>query len=284
MRLRTLIRATLMASALASGTALMVGLPARAAATPYVMPQSSRIVVFNYSRYRTYTILTRPMSVTDIQLAPGEKLESLAVGDSVQWITALAPGNILIKPVKSGLFTSATIITNERVYEVTLRSGPLTGRWYQQVSWQYPQILLYNQEVAAHRARARKRARRRRHDLMAGEVGNPARLNFDYTVRGRAAFRPRVVFDNGVWTWIHLPDHSQVTPALFIRRHNGHYALTRYVVKGHYLIVQRTFHRAVLRQGGHRVTIVNRRQARGQHGGGHRRRVFVLPSVLSAGG
>ena len=96
---------------------------------------TSRFVVFPYSRHEANTILTRPMSVTDIQLAPGEKLESLAIGDSAQWVTALAPGNILIKPTRSGLSTPATIVTNKRVYQLTLRSGPRAGRWYQQVSW-----------------------------------------------------------------------------------------------------------------------------------------------------
>ncbi len=254
--------------------------PAQAHATPYVMPQSSRIVVFNYSRFRTYTILTRPMSVTDIQLAPGEKLESLAIGDSVQWVTALAPGNILIKPTRSGLFTSATIITNERVYEVTLRSGPLTGRWYQQVSWQYPQILLYNERVAAQARSARHKAREQRHAQVAGVVKNPAKLNFDYAIRGRASFRPRVVFDNGVWTWIHLPTHAQVVPALFVRRSNGKYALTRYVVHGHYIIVQRTFHRALLRQGRRAVTLINR------HAHSYRPRIRhgIIPNAMRSGG
>jgi len=251
-----------------------------ASATPYVMPQSSRLVVFNYSRYRTYTVMTRPMSVTDIQLAPGEKLESFAVGDTVQWITALAPGNILIKPTRPGLFTSATIITNERVYELTLRSGPLTGAWYQQVSWQYPQILLYNQQVAASNAHARAHARKARHNQMAGQVGNPTKLNFDYTLRGHASFHPSVVFDNGVWTWIHLPRHAQVMPALFIHRADGHYALTRYVIRGHYIVVQRTFHRAVLRQGGHTIVIINRHRRTGKSA----RQRFRGPSDMSEGG
>ena len=253
--------------------------PAEAHATPYVMPQSSRIVVFNYSRYRTYTILTRPMTVTDIQLAPGEKLVTLAIGDSVQWITALAPGNILIKPTRSGLFTSATIITNERIYELTLRSGPLTGQWYQQVSWQYPQILLYNEQVAAQTQSARRKAHAKRHAQIAGVVANPAKLNFDYTIRGHASFKPRIVFDNGVWTWIHLPTHAQVVPALFVRRSDGKYALTRYVVRGHYIIVQRTFHRALLRQGRRTITLINRHTS--SH---HHKRPFVIPNAMSAGG
>lgn len=251
-----------------------------ASATPYVMPQSSRLVVFNYSRYRTYTVMTRPMSVTDIQLAPGEKLESFAVGDTVQWITALAPGNILIKPTRPGLFTSATIITNERVYQLTLRSGPLTGAWYQQVSWQYPQILLYNQQVAANQAQAKAHARAVRHHQIAGQVGNPAKLNFDYTIRGHASFRPEVVFDNGVWTWVHLPRHAQVMPALFIHRADGHYALTRYIIRGHYIVVQRTFHRAVLRQGGHTIVIINRHKRTDKS----RRHGFRGPSDMSEGG
>lgn len=258
---------------------LMALCPAQAAATPYRMPQSSRIVVFRYSPYQTYTILARPMAVTDIQLAPGERLESFAVGDTVQWITALAPGNILIKPVKPGLFTSATIITNDRVYELTLRSSPLTGSWYQQVSWKYPQILLYNQQVASRQHQAAKRATHHQQRQEAGHVNNPSTLNFDYKVRGRAAFRPRIVFDNGVFTWIRLPKHAQVTPALFIKA-DGKFALTRYIVKGHYLIVQRTFHRAVLREGRHTITIIDR------HRPGHpaRRHPFPNMSDMSAGG
>ena len=109
---------------------------AQAHVMPCAITPPSRFVAFHYHQHQAYTILTRPMSVTDIQLVPGEKLESLAIGDSSQWETTVVRGNILIKPTRSGLSTPATIVTNKRVYQLTFRSGPPAGRWYQQVSWQ----------------------------------------------------------------------------------------------------------------------------------------------------
>jgi type IV secretion system protein VirB9 len=108
---------------------------AQARVAPCAATHPSRFVVFPYSRHQANTILTRPMSVTDIQLAPGEKLKSLAIGDSSQWLAVSVAGNILVKPTRAGLSTPATIVTNKRVYQVTLRSGARTGHWYQQVSW-----------------------------------------------------------------------------------------------------------------------------------------------------
>ena len=236
--------------------------PLYAAMAPTAFPQETRLVQFVYDQNRTYNILTRPNAITDIQLTEGETLVALALGDTVQWIYDQAPQHIFIKPTRENIFTSATIVTNKRSYQLQLRAMPADGNWYQRVTWNYPRLV-----VARKRAIAEKnREKRRIANLEAGPVSSPDQLDFDYTIKGKAKFRPISVFDDGRFTWLKMPPNSQTTPAVFLKR-KGKLVLVNYTVRGDYIVVQRLAKTLVLKAG--KPEVIIRRNGTGSNWNAH---------------
>ncbi|WP_175772976.1 TrbG/VirB9 family P-type conjugative transfer protein [Paraburkholderia phenazinium] len=191
--------------------------PFNTGADPVSMPGDARMAVFPYSRDQIYRLVTAPLKLTTIELAPGEKLVSEpGLGDSIQWIIDTDGANLVfVKPTKPGLVNTMHLSTNLRQYDFTLVSSPLGGLFYQSVRFRYPQSLM-----------AKVRARQ---DTDGGAVGGsgvddgpgangdpgpgecrgaevaPGKLNFNYTVSGSAPFKPETVFDDGRFVWIMLP-------------------------------------------------------------------------------
>lgn len=234
------------------------------------MPGDVRLVVFNYDANNTFTILALPGNITDIQLNEGEKITALALGDSVQWITAKADGHIFIKPTKPNIFTSATLVTDQRTYQLTMRSSPEGGKWYQRVSWQYPELIVMKQTELEFQAKAAKIAleaikveeKKRQADVIATSIsrapGNPIEnLNFDYTVTGNADFKPIQIFDDGKMTWLKMNNKVQEWPATFILDEGNVTEVINPLRDGDFIKVTRLFKRCVLKLKDKEIVITN---------------------------
>lgn len=239
-------------------------------AIPTFSQDSQHIVRFTYSPDDVYHIKTEPHMITDLRLAPGEKMEMLALGNTAQWIRASAPGNVFLKPTRPGLTTSGTLVTNFHTYQLLITSSKTGGDWYQQVSWNYGHIIAMasHNPIAAMsdvpatpvKTETQKQVAETEAHSNAGQSHNLkaiSNLHFDYKISGHAQFRPSEVFDNGTFTWIKIPSVGNAAmPVVFVRSH-GEYVITNYTVKGRYLIVQQLFHKAKLRIG-HRVVTITR--------------------------
>lgn len=230
-------------------------------------PGLTKLVTFVYNANKTYTILCLPGAVTDIELRPSERVYALALGDSIRWQAEKRGPHLFIRPLRSGLFTSATLVTNERTYELTLESAEPGGMWYQRVNWRYPNLVVLQQNRAEAELLAAEReahAAAKRPPVRAAVHGIPVdQLNFNYTITGNAPFRPSQVFDDGTFTYIRFAHKPQEMPALFIQTPGGHDELAIYNFEptdpaspGSPLIkVQRLFNKAVLKLGSQQVTI-----------------------------
>lgn len=227
---------------------LAAPIAAQAASHPYVMPQETRLVKFRFHPDTTFEIFTRPNAITDIALADGEKLTALALGDTVQWVTADADGHVFIKPLRPGLFTTATLVTSQRTYQLSLRSVPENGNWYQRVSWEDE---VHN--VIVRSAQTSQRTPEPAYSPAPG-IGNIDKMNFGYSINGSAAFKPTQVMDDGRSTWIQMPNDVQELPALFSKQ-DGKVALVNYTVHGRYLKTELIMAESVLRLGGDEITI-----------------------------
>lgn len=236
-------------------------------AIPTFSQDSQHIVRFNYSPEDVYHIYTRQHMITDLRLAPGEKMEMLALGNTVQWIRANTNGNVFIKPTRPGLTTNGTLVTNLHTYQLILTSSK-SANWYQMVSWNQGNVIAMESSSPIPAMQAVKPAPSAKHPVAENTVQNSpqnrgqnqnlkaiSNLHFDYKISGHAHFRPSEVFDNGTFTWIKIPNTGNgAMPVVFVRSH-GNYVITNYTVKGRYLIVQQVFHKAKLRIGQRVVTI-----------------------------
>lgn len=234
--------------------------PAQAEQAGVPLPTDSRLIQFIFDADNTYTILTRPGDITNVQLGQDERVQNMAIGDSLRWVVRRAGTHIFIKPTESNLQTSATIVTDRRIYQLTLRSGPLDGRWYQRVSWTDPEVFVIREDVHPQPLQASNQATQAIQSTSAvspssrvgkggsGLTVNVEKLNFKYDISGDASFKPVQAFDDGTFTWIKMPDDVQSLPAVFVVGEKGAKAhVPNYDYKDHYLIIHRRSYQTVLR-------------------------------------
>ena len=214
-----------------------------------------------------YGLRTAPGQVSDIALQEGEKLVSVAAGDTARWVigdTTSGTGStrrihVLVKPFEAGLKTNLVIATDRRVYHVEVEStrGPATPS----IAWTYPDdSLLALQPDAAAGDGA----------IAAGVAVDT--LNFDYRIEGdRPPWRPVRAFDDGRQVFIEFPPAfaQGEAPPLFITGDHGRAELVNYHVRGRYYVVDRLFAAAELRLGERHQEIVRIvREGRGPRGEG----------------
>lgn len=236
------------------------------AATP--LPGDTRLVVFSYDQHNTYHILARPKSVTDIQFSSEERIKALALGDTIQWEVAKTTDgqHLFIKPKAERIQTSATIITDKRSYQLLLSSGSIDGKWYQRVTWEYPDLILLDETKKAEAA-DRESAEQSRLSSQVVSSGMPLdTVNFSYNIDGEAPFKPVGVMDDGKFTFIRMPQQIQELPALFLIDADRDAELINYVVRGDYLVVQRLFERVLLKIGKQEVRVTNAKLAKSRGG------------------
>lgn len=243
---------TMLALALAS-----IALPLYAQQGPLPMPLDTRLVIFRYDPNDSYLILTRPGAVTHVALDADEIVVALALGDTVQWIVQDKGPHLFVKPVRPDLFTSGTLVTNRRTYQLALRSSPEGGAWYQRVSWSQPDLVAIARERPANTSGSAAPAVKEVPAQAAASAQRLPleRLNFGYTMEGTAPFRPALVMDDGRFTYIRMPRPLQEMPGLFVAGESGLGELVNYTLRGDFLVVQRLAHRFMLRLGRSEVTI-----------------------------
>lgn len=243
--------------------------PYNSGTDPVTMPGDARMVVFPYSRDQIFRVMTAPLKLTTIELAPGESLTAdPALGDSIQWIVDTDGANhVFIKPVKPGLVNTMHLTTNQREYDVTLVSSPLGGLFYQTVRFRYPQSMMA--KVRARQARdggtgspgGDDEAGRPATDSGpdSGPIGvSPDKLDFDYTVSGSAPFKPETVFDDGRFVWLRLPADAPF--AVPVVKDHGDIVSPNFIRRGPYLVVQQMADEIVLRAGHDEVTVTRGRR------------------------
>ena len=212
---------------------------ASAESAPSPLPADNRLVRFVYDSNNTYTVLTRPASATHVEMAADENLEIVVMGDTFQWITSKTPKHFFIKPIKPDIFTSATLITNKRSYQLTFRASPENGKWMQRVSWHYPDVAMMA-EVAADAKVAEAIREKVRLEATTPVTGlAPEKLNFGYTPSGDAPFKPKHVFDDGRFMYVRFAPNTQEIPAIFMLQPDGSAALVNFLVQGDLVVIQR---------------------------------------------
>ena len=196
------------------------------------------------------TIVAAPMQVCDVELQAGETVHEIVVGDSSRWMVdsgtagsgASATAHLFIKPVDSGLESSAVITTDRRVYHLRLvsqRSGhtPYVGFLYSEG---------LKQQAAWSQAREAKE-RKWNSTSVDGRTTDLSALNFNYEVKGKARWKPERVYDDGKQTFIRLPEKSSSgeMPVLLVRNGKQDW-LVHYRVKDAALVVAGLFDRIAL--------------------------------------
>lgn len=206
-------------------------------------------------------VTCEPLLACDVELQAGEEVLNVALGDSARWLAAPATSgqgegatpHVILKPIEAGISTNAVITTTRRTYHLGLvsKTGAKLAR---QIRFYYPA------DAVQQWAKAEEVAAKQRANTIA--TSSFRDLNFDYEIKGDAAWRPYRVFDDGRQTVIQMPA-VQEAPALFVMTPGGEQALVNYRVRNGAYVVDRLFSKArlVLGVGGgeERIEIRNAR-------------------------
>lgn len=209
----------------------------------------------------TPAIVCAPLRICALALEPGENVKDVLIGDSARWTVAPAVSGdgesmrtyAVIKTQDVGLATNLIITTDRRTYHLTLKSAkrdhmPL-------ISFTYPQNArsawaALKAQHASKRKINKKQADANARKSIPGIGMRIEDLNFAYSVRGNAPWKPQRVFDDGVRTYIELP--SQVValeaPIILIPR-NGKNEMVNYRLRGNRYVVDRLASSLVMVQG-----------------------------------
>lgn len=214
------------------------------------------------------TVICSPLRLCDIALEAGEMVKDVFVGDG-RWkvqpsVSGVSPNqqvHAIIKPGDVGLETSLMIVTDRRVYNLTLKSS--ADNYMPSITFDYPDSqtkkawgsFVENQNKEAMRVNlvnaAKKQEEIEKQNAAYAAAANQPKvtprlgvdvddLNFSYDLRGNYKWKPTRVFDDGIHTYVDLPNSalSGDVPVLLVSANEGdeivNYRLknNRYIVDG----------------------------------------------------
>ena len=201
-------------------------------------------VVFLFGQTQP-SVVCSPLQVCDIELEGGEIVRDVLVGDTVRWkvepaTSGAAAGqaiHLVVKPSEADLVSSMVVTTSRRTYHIQLKSHQT--QYMARVGFEYPADV--STKIADVNAR-----------LEAGATQSAAngKLDFSYSISGRAAWRPKRAYSDGAKTWIQFPPSiaGQDAPVLFVVS-GGQNRIVNYRMTDATMIVDYAIEKAILVSG-----------------------------------
>jgi len=201
-------------------------------------------------------VVCKPLRVCVLQLEEGEEIiDPPRCGDTAQWeISPSKPDDrrqphIYIKPLDSGLTTNLVVVTDRRTYVVALKSR--NDKYTPMVSFRYPENEARAwREHLAEQARLEQQKQQDNQFKSGGQSFNAEDLDFEYIIKGDAKWKPLRVFNDGVKTYLKMPEIMKMYEApVLLAVNDGKEALVNYRLHGDMFIVDQLFDKAVLLSG-----------------------------------
>ena len=240
---------------------------AGASETPHPTAQDSRIREAIYSDAEVYRIVGAFRSATQIVFSAGERVEHVALGDSVSWEVAPAENSLFIKPRELAGATNLIVITRSDAgsrsytFELSARRGSIGARsadTFFKVVFRYPR-----EEAAAAQAAAAQAAYARATALQSGAIRSALDLavlegkrNLQYSVQGSSAIQPSEITDNGQFTALRFPNQREL-PAFFAVNPDGGESIVPFDVRDEFVVIHGVFAQLRLRRGNEVLCVFN---------------------------
>ena len=253
--------------AIAAAAFLFADSAALASENPRPTAQDSRIREAIYSETEVFRIVGVYRSATQIVFSANERVEHVALGDTVSWEVAPAENSLFIKPRELAGATNLIVITRAgattRTYtfELSARRGGISARstdTYFKVVFRYPR-----EEAAAAQAAATQAAYARAVALQAGAIRSAldlavleGRRNLKYSVQGSAAIQPSEITDNGQFTALRFPNQREL-PAFFAVNPDGSESIVPFDVRDEFVVIHGVFGQLRLRRGKEVLCVFN---------------------------
>jgi type IV secretion system protein VirB9 len=237
------------ASRLLLAAAILSASPARA---------DPRITTHFFQPNEVVAIHGRGDTQSTIAFAPDERIENIAVGDSVGW--QVAPNKradlLFLKPTKAGARTNMTVVTDQRTYLFDLVSdGPRVAPVYM-MRFTYPAPPPKPVPEKAIETVATPTP-------VAPPAPDPAMLDFAWTTRGDKSLLPSHLFDDGSSTFLAWPKDLPL-PAILTGAASGSEGPVNYTTRGDYVVVDGVPAQIILRSGKQVATLTKAPPASGR--------------------
>lgn len=180
---------------------------------------------------------------TAVVFKADEKIENIAVGDSLAWqVTPNKRANVLfLKPVLANARTNMTVVTDKRMYMFDLvASNKLAGGMLYSLRFDYPK------EAAPEPAAVKAEA----------PPSPPPVMNFAWTMKGEKKLFPAHVCDDGKSIYLDW-DKSASVPAILTISADGSEGPVDYTVQGGTIVVATASRSIILRAGKDIATLIN---------------------------
>lgn len=221
--------------------ALIVAAPATAAQVPQPGRFDPRIRLVDYNADEVVRVTGFPGYQLTIEFAPTEKIENVAIGDSMTWqVTPNKKANLLfVKPTSATGRTNMSVVTDKRSYNFDLVAKPQERATAKEL-------------IFALRFKYAEPPK----PVVAAAPPPPAPLNFAYSFKGAKANVPQRVYDDGRSTYFQWVEGA-ATPAIFAVGADKRESLVNYTVKAGTVIVDRVGAQFVLRYGKQVTQVTN---------------------------
>ncbi|MCP3477815.1 TrbG/VirB9 family P-type conjugative transfer protein (plasmid) [Bradyrhizobium sp. CCGUVB1N3] len=213
----------------------------KAEQSPKAAASDWRIKRYVYDENNVYKLDLYLKSITAIQFAQGEIIESILVGDSASWeVVKLKVGNVMsVKPIIDKALTNMTVYTDRRIYTFELRTvGEIKA----------------GMQAGAHQAFRTTFAYPDENKALHEGAGRGLPINEGYAASGDARFRPLAVTDNTLQTTFILPSGAP-RPAVFMIGHDRQEKLVNSRTDGDRIVVDGISEFWVMRIGDETVCV-----------------------------
>jgi type IV secretion system protein VirB9 len=231
---------------LAACAVLALSAPAFAALEPHPDGGDPRLRVVPYDPSQVVTVRAALGYQLTIEFDPGERIENVAVGDSLGWqVVPSRKANLLfIKPMEHAPATNMTVVTNLRRYafELSVRPGVVRANDPNLV---YALRFEYPAPAAPVVVKAEE-----------APPAPPQDVNHAYSYEGSPQNLPVRLFDDGQATYFRFAEGMSY-PAIFAVEADRTESVVNFHVRDGYLVVDRLAHGFVLRRGKDETRIFN---------------------------
>lgn len=241
--------------------ALLLPAFAGAEVTPQKGQFDPRVRVVDYNPLNVVKLRTFYGVSTHIQLAEGESIKDVALGDDQAWKVKPRGNHIFIKPQATHADTNLTIVSDRRTYQFVLIVQPRSVKdasAFSDANLVYSLTFNYPNEEAATRTSAMTR-KMRAADLKAKlESAKHEIRNLDYWVAGSEEISPTAAHDDGRFIYLTFSNNRDM-PAVYAVDAQGKEALINTnVVDGKTIVIQRMVPSLMLRKGDAVASVINK--------------------------
>jgi len=219
-----------------------------------VVAQDARVRSVLFEPDAVVRFAGKPGYQSAIRFGPDERIENVAVGDSMAWqVTPNKRGDhLFVKPLLPGARTNLTVVTDKRTYLFDLET-PRGAQPVYALSFRYPVYPAPGAVAPPPKPKPAPVAVATAEPVKKKEP-DPLTLNFGWVAKGSKALLPARTFDDGKSVYLSWPAKSDL-PAILVAASDGTEGPVNYTVKEDYVVVAGTPRELILRRGKEKATV-----------------------------